>query len=144
MKYVALLSGGKDSCYNLLHCEKNGHKIIAAASLGPGTGKEELDSYLYQTVGQDAIEFVARALDVPLYRRVITGNAVEQGVEYGGRKDATGIEGDETEDLQVLLSTVKVLDAFPIFNWPLIFFSSLIILKSKACLLVLFTVLPHI
>lgn len=40
MKYVALLSGGKDSCYNLLHCHKNGHGLVAAASLGPqpGTG----------------------------------------------------------------------------------------------------------
>jgi diphthine-ammonia ligase len=40
MKYVALLSGGKDSCYNLLHCRKNGHDLVAAASLGPcpGTG----------------------------------------------------------------------------------------------------------
>lgn len=40
MKYVALLSGGKDSCYNLLHCHKNGHELVAAASLGPqpGTG----------------------------------------------------------------------------------------------------------
>ncbi|KAF8076527.1 hypothetical protein FPV67DRAFT_1664788 [Lyophyllum atratum] len=109
MKYLALLSGGKDSCFNLLHCAKNGHELLAAASLGPEAGKEELDSYLYQTVGQDAIEFVARALEVPLYRRVITGNAVEQGSEYGSR-DATGpgaVAGDETEDLFALLSDVK-------------------------------------
>ena len=39
MKYVALLSGGKDSCYNLLHCAKNGHELVAAASLGPEPGK---------------------------------------------------------------------------------------------------------
>lgn len=39
MKYIALLSGGKDSCYNLLHCAKNGHELVAAASLGPGQGK---------------------------------------------------------------------------------------------------------
>ncbi|KAH7916170.1 hypothetical protein BJ138DRAFT_1169482 [Hygrophoropsis aurantiaca] len=109
MKYVALLSGGKDSCYNLLHCHKNGHELIAAASLSPGTGKEEIDSYMYQTVGQDAIEFVARALEVPLFRKVITGSAVEQGSEYGGRNAANrgGIEGDETEDLYTLLHTVK-------------------------------------
>lgn len=71
---------------------------------------EELDSYLYQTVGQDAIEFVAQALDVPLYRRVISGAAVEQGSEYGGREpsQASGVSGDETEDLYALLSTVKV------------------------------------
>lgn len=39
MKYLALLSGGKDSCYNLLHCAKNGHELIAAASLAPESGK---------------------------------------------------------------------------------------------------------
>ncbi|KAF8974438.1 hypothetical protein BDZ97DRAFT_23573 [Flammula alnicola] len=109
MKYLALLSGGKDSCYNLVHCAQNGHELVAAASLGPEPGKEELDSYLYQTVGQDAIEFVARALEVPLYRRVITGSAVEQGSEYGGRNanNAGGVIGDETEDLYELLSSVK-------------------------------------
>jgi diphthine-ammonia ligase len=53
---------------------------------------------------------VARALEVPLYRRVITGNAIEQGLEYGGRatNDTVGVEGDETEDLFALLSEVKV------------------------------------
>ncbi|KAF9451656.1 adenine nucleotide alpha hydrolases-like protein [Macrolepiota fuliginosa MF-IS2] len=113
MKYVALLSGGKDSCFNLVHCHKNGHELVAAASLGPGPGKEELDSFLYQTVGQDAIEFVAGALEVPLYRRVITGGAVEQGAEYGTRnknaREAGGVRGDETEDLYELLESVKAV-----------------------------------
>jgi diphthine-ammonia ligase len=63
---------------------------------------------MYQTVGQDAIELVARALEVPLYRRVISGHALEQGSEYGARNAASGIAGDETEDLHALLSTVKV------------------------------------
>ncbi|PPR07211.1 hypothetical protein CVT26_012644 [Gymnopilus dilepis] len=109
MKYLALLSGGKDSCYNLVHCAQLGHELVAAASLGPEPGKEELDSYLYQTVGQDAIELVAQALEVPLYRRVIQGTAVEQGSEYGGRKadEAGGVTGDETEDLFQLLVAVK-------------------------------------
>ena len=71
---------------------------------------EELDSYLYQTVGQDAIHFVARALGVPLYRRVISGSALAQGSEYGGRnaEDRGGVDGDETEDLYSLLADVKV------------------------------------
>ncbi|KAL1755302.1 hypothetical protein FB107DRAFT_275021 [Schizophyllum commune] len=109
MRYVALLSGGKDSCYNLLHCAKNGHVIVAAASLGPEPGKEELDSYMYQTVGQDAIEYVARCLDVPLYRRVISGTSLEQGSEYGSRaaSSSSGVKGDETEDLYELLLDVK-------------------------------------
>jgi len=39
MKYVALISGGKDSCFNLLHCHKQGHELIAAATLSPAEGK---------------------------------------------------------------------------------------------------------
>jgi diphthine-ammonia ligase len=79
---------------------------------------DELDSYLYQTVGQDAIEFVAKALDVPLYRRIISGTAVETSNEYGSRKgtqtlgaqNATHqtVDGDETEDMFQLLQDVKV------------------------------------
>jgi hypothetical protein len=62
-------------------------------------------------VGQDAIEFVARALGVPLYRRVISGSALAQGSEYGGRNAANrgGVDGDETEDLYALLADVKVM-----------------------------------
>lgn len=65
---------------------------------------------MYQTVGQDAIEYVAQALDVPLYRRVISGTAVDLSSEYGSRNASSNgaMEGDETEDLYTLLSTVKV------------------------------------
>ena len=28
-------SGGKDSCFNLMHCEANGHDIVAVANLCP-------------------------------------------------------------------------------------------------------------
>jgi hypothetical protein len=40
MKVVALLSGGKDSCYSILHAVANGHDVVAIASLTPqpGTG----------------------------------------------------------------------------------------------------------
>ncbi|KAG8810594.1 hypothetical protein FRC19_004423 [Serendipita sp. 401] len=114
MKFVALVSGGKDSCFNISHCQLNGHELVAAASLRPKEGIDELDSYLYQTVGQDAIEYVGRALDVPLYRRVITGTAVELSNEYGTRdgtesKDDQAVRGDETEDLFELLQEVKRL-----------------------------------
>ena len=70
---------------------------------------EELDSYLYQTVGQDAVELIADALSVPLYRKTIHGTALEQGIEDGSRGAITskGVDGDETEDLLQLLVYVK-------------------------------------
>ena len=65
---------------------------------------------MYQTVGQDAIEYVAQCLDVSLYRRVISGTSLEQGSEYGSRaaSSSSGVKGDETEDLYELLLDVKV------------------------------------
>jgi hypothetical protein len=67
-------------------------------------------------VGQDAIECVARALDVPLYRRIISGTAIVQDSEYGGRgvNERGGVHGDETEDLYALLSDVKVTQTLSI------------------------------
>lgn len=38
---VGLLSGGKDSCYNLCHCAKLGHNVVALATLAPPQGKGE-------------------------------------------------------------------------------------------------------
>lgn len=71
-------------------------------------------------MGQDAIEFVARALDVPLYRRVISGTAVVQDSEYGGRdsRERGGVDGDETEDLYALLAHVKVTQTLSMHFYP--------------------------
>ncbi|MBW0470339.1 hypothetical protein O181_010054 [Austropuccinia psidii MF-1] len=112
MKVVGLLSGGKDSCYNLCHCVKNGHQIVALASLGPQTGKDELDSYLYQTVGQDGVHLIAQALALPLHRQTIQGTALDLRSEYGDRQyeaSMKGLDGDETEDMYNLLRQVKLL-----------------------------------
>lgn len=36
MRVVALISGGKDSTYNLLQCVAAGHEVVALANLQPG------------------------------------------------------------------------------------------------------------
>lgn len=103
MKVVALISGGKDSCFNMMECVKNGHEIIALANLYPPveSGKDELDSYMYQTVGHDVIATYAECMEVPLYRQAIKGTPINQEMEYVLTVD------DETEDLYTLLETVK-------------------------------------
>ncbi|KPM35085.1 hypothetical protein AK830_g11481 [Neonectria ditissima] len=40
LNVIALISGGKDSFYSLLHCIEHGHRIVALANLFPGTGTE--------------------------------------------------------------------------------------------------------
>lgn len=35
MKFMCLLSGGKDSCYNLMQCLNDGHELECLANLRP-------------------------------------------------------------------------------------------------------------
>lgn len=63
---------------------------------------DELDSYMYQTVGHQAIELYAEAMDLPLYRRTIQGSSLDTSRSY------SETEGDEVEDLYKLLHLVKV------------------------------------
>ncbi|ORX35894.1 hypothetical protein BD324DRAFT_682050 [Kockovaella imperatae] len=109
-KVIGLVSGGKDSCFNLLHCVANGHEIVALATLTPEDGIDELDSHLYQSVGTRLLPLIAESMDLPLYTRVIKGKAVERGPEYGSKITGgreSGVTGDETEDLTALLQDVK-------------------------------------
>ncbi|KAK1893874.1 Diphthine--ammonia ligase [Dissostichus eleginoides] len=100
MKVVALISGGKDSCYNMMQCVAAGHRIVALANLRPAN-TDELDSYMYQTVGHQAIDLYSEAMDLPLYRRTIQGSSLDISRNY------SVTEGDEVEDLYELLKLVK-------------------------------------
>ncbi|CAJ1073366.1 diphthine--ammonia ligase isoform X1 [Xyrichtys novacula] len=104
MKVVALISGGKDSCYNMMQCVYAGHRIVALANLRPAN-TDELDSYMYQTVGHQAIELYAEAMDLPLYRRTIQGTSLDTSRNY------SQTQGDEVEDLYELLKLVKEKEA---------------------------------
>ncbi|XP_028798731.1 diphthine--ammonia ligase isoform X2 [Neltuma alba] len=102
MKVVALISGGKDSCYAMMECIKHGHEIVALANLMPDDGSvDELDSYMYQTVGHQIIISYAECMGLPLFRRRIKGSTRHH--ELGYRPTL----GDEVEDMFILLSEVK-------------------------------------
>lgn len=97
-----------------------------------------MDSYMYQTVGHDAIHYYAECMDLPLYRREIQGTPLNQEYEY----EAT--TKDETEDLFMLLQKILVYTvlAFKFCGttgpiWPFCFISTCrkSIQISKACLL---------
>ncbi|TIB92943.1 hypothetical protein E3Q19_01666 [Wallemia mellicola] len=101
MKYVGLISGGKDSIFNLLHCRNNGHELIAVANLKNGGAYEEMDSYMFQTVGLSILPLIAQSLGVELYEGLIKGTPINQQSTYEQTLN------DETEDLFELLQTVK-------------------------------------
>lgn len=121
LNVIALISGGKDSLYTLLHCLHHGHRLIALANLYPehdsqsseSAGSdppnplegEDLNSFMYQTVGHSLIPLYSQCLDLPVYRRVISGKAVQTGRYYDPTKAAVAL--DETEDLIPLLQEIK-------------------------------------
>ncbi|KAH0605173.1 uncharacterized protein H6S33_005155 [Morchella sextelata] len=123
MDTIALISGGKDSFFSLLHAISNNHRIVALANLHPPTPNtpattttihptaaapptftapaaatpDELDSFMYQTVGHALLPFYPHALSLPLYRHPITGRSADQNLAYSLTAN------DETEDLLPLL-----------------------------------------
>lgn len=120
LNVIGLISGGKDSLYCLAHCIQNGHTITALANLCPptqdGAGQQDandLDSFMYQTVGHSVIPLYAEALELPLYRHVITGKAAQSDKDYGSSNivdnehdGGQAIGHDETEDMLHLLQNV--------------------------------------
>ncbi|XP_072123093.1 diphthine--ammonia ligase isoform X2 [Mobula birostris] len=105
MRVIALVSGGKDSCYNMMQCVAAGHEVVALANLRPANHKDELDSYMYQTVGHEAMDLYSEATGLPLYRHTIKGSSLSIGRDY------TEYEGDEVEDLYHLLKQIKEKEA---------------------------------
>ncbi len=122
MKVIALISGGKDSTFNMMECIRNGHEIVALVNLRPPQSLsiqneqtspssseieliQELDSYMYQSVGNELIDLYAQAIDLPLYRAVIRGSVLNTNLEYEpNQKDC---ENDEVEDLYRILQHCK-------------------------------------
>ncbi len=76
MKVVGLVSGGKDSIYNLHECVAHGHELVCLANLHGAETGAELDSFMYQTVGVEVVPKIAEAMELPLHRRQLQGTSV--------------------------------------------------------------------
>ena len=121
---VALISGGKDSLFAIVHCLAQGHEVAALGNLRPPVGSstgggddvvghdesvdpsEDLDSFMYQTVGSGVIPLYQDALGIPLYREEIRGSTVNANVDYQPPGHEKG-EVDETESLLSLLRRIR-------------------------------------
>ncbi|KAL1505808.1 hypothetical protein ABEB36_005285 [Hypothenemus hampei] len=100
MRVVALVSGGKDSTFNMMQCIAAGHNIVALANLVPHN-KTEIDSYMYQSVGHEAIDLIAQAMELPIFKKLTFGVSKKKGKTYAP------CENDEVEDLYALLQEIK-------------------------------------
>lgn len=114
LNVIGLISGGKDSFFSLLHCLANNHRVVALANLYPprilslGQTPEDLNSYMYQTVGHGLIPLYSNTLGLPVFRQVISGSALNASkvYEYAVDNPEDPQRVDETEDLMPLLRTV--------------------------------------
>lgn len=105
MKFAALVSGGKDSLYSILECQRQGHELVACVHLGRPDDETE-ESFMYQTAASEVIKtLVEECLGVPLILHVRTGLSVNTALVY----EAT--DHDEVEDLCLALQTT--LARFP-------------------------------
>lgn len=104
---VALVSGGKDSCFAMMETVRFGHEVVCVAHLHPplelAPEAAEIDSFMYQSVGHNVVSLIAEAMELPLVTGTITGRAVKTDIDYSESAD-----GDEVEDLFRLLQDVKV------------------------------------
>jgi diphthine-ammonia ligase len=101
MKFVALVSGGKDSIYCILECIRNGHELVACVHLGAPADTDE-ESYMYQTAASETLHcLVEECLGVPLllYQRV--GKSVNTSLVYQESSQ------DEVEDLFLALKQAQ-------------------------------------
>ncbi|CAK7264551.1 hypothetical protein SEPCBS119000_001054 [Sporothrix epigloea] len=111
LNVIALVSGGKDSFFSLLHCMAQGHRVVALANVYPADadadGKrgedddvgEDLNSFMYQTVGHEVLPLYAAATGLPMFREPIRGQAVHPGREYHHPSgDGQDVDEDEDED----------------------------------------------
>jgi diphthine-ammonia ligase len=64
---------------------------------------DEIDSYMFQTVGHDVIGLYQECLNVPLFRSDISGTSLSTASDY------LPTQNDEVEDLYALLKKVKVV-----------------------------------
>lgn len=114
MKTIALVSGGKDSLLAVMAAMQYGHTpaVIAniapssspSADLAPGEDVNEVDSYMFQTVGHEVVAQIAQCMELPLRRTfVYRGQSKDQSLSYSGRPPAD----DEVEQLFRLLKAIK-------------------------------------
>eukprot|EP00934_Nitzschia_sp_Nitz4_P008816 Nitzschia sp. Nitz4//scaffold45_size130396//106541//109024//NITZ4_003469-RA/size130396-processed-gene-0.201-mRNA-1//1//CDS//3329552458//8806//frame0 len=98
MRFVALVSGGKDSIYSVLECIRNGHELVACVHLGRPANEQE-ESYMYQTAASEVVRtMVEECLGVPLLLHTRVGTSIQTSLQYDNQ-DAN----DEVEDLYIAL-----------------------------------------
>mmetsp|Transcript_20030 Transcript_20030/g.41175 ORF Transcript_20030/g.41175 Transcript_20030/m.41175 type:complete len:865 (+) Transcript_20030:225-2819(+) len=108
MRFIALVSGGKDSIYSILQAIHNGHELVACLHLGAPAvdendnskgDQQEEESYMYQTAASEVVKvMVEECLGVEMLLYPRQGKSVNTGLVYENTTPK-----DEVEDLFLAL-----------------------------------------
>ncbi|KAI3657469.1 hypothetical protein MP638_002732 [Amoeboaphelidium occidentale] len=107
-KLAALISGGKDSVFNVLHCIANGHDIACLLNLYPTNNTDEdVDSWMYQTVGSSMVPVIADCMRLPLMRAVLRTDSKSNTSATYNESIGQADKEEEVEDLYILIKNAK-------------------------------------
>ena len=106
MKFIGVISGGKDSILAIHLAVSEGHELVCLANLYPPDKTSELDSHMYQCAGTEIVDAMGDAFELPLIRRPMNGSPISIH-----SNDYEPTIGDEVEDLFLLLKDCK--ERFP-------------------------------
>lgn len=95
--FVALISGGKDSFYTIQTLLEQGYTLVACVYIK----SNDIDSYMYQTAGQEFIENYKNVLSVPLHIFETKNIAINKDINY------SKTDNDEVEIMFEALSDLK-------------------------------------
>lgn len=90
MKFVGLVSGGKDSVYTICTLIDQGHELVGLINIKTDS---YADSYMYQTVGSEIVALYGKCFGVPLFIFNSECRSLNLNLEY------KKTENDEVEDL---------------------------------------------
>lgn len=99
MKFIALVSGGKDSVYTIQVLKEQGHTPVGLLYMK--NTSSYVDSYMYQTVGSEVVELFGKCMDLPLFLYETKCETVNTELEYKIN------ETDEVEDLYEAIKDVQ-------------------------------------
>ncbi|OAG31060.1 diphthine-ammonia ligase [Nematocida sp. ERTm5] len=97
MLFVGLISGGKDSIYNMQMCIEDGHTPVCLLHMKM---EKEEDSYMFQYAGCNLLPAIAECLDLPLHQFSTSGVSKDRSIDY------KITEKDEIEDLFCAISSL--------------------------------------
>lgn len=95
--FVGLISGGKDSFYTVMCLLKDGFVLKGLVYIK----SDDIDSYMYQSVGSELIPYYREVVNVPVIVFNTSKKAINKDLNY------SETENDEIEDIYINLLKLK-------------------------------------